>query len=229
MRVISWNMNKRKEGCWEFAINNLNSDFVMAQEASPLIKGINATERSTTKKTNRTAFYSRDKNYQEIKMEDDRGMGLLVTSYKDIYFINVYGNLDFKPVDPPLLGFISKFVSNLRHRHDAKNIIIAGDFNMDRRMDDNPTNSIFAKKGTYPHNDFFNAILDMGFYDCVQKFRPEEPRRTIYHIKSDYPWELDHMFCTKKLYDGLTKVQILDIYKAKGLSDHLPIIADFDL
>ena len=50
MRVISWNMNKRKEGCWEFATNNLNSDFVMAQEASPLIKGINTTERSTTKK-----------------------------------------------------------------------------------------------------------------------------------------------------------------------------------
>ena len=51
MRVISWNMNKRKEGCWEFAINNLSSDFVMAQEASPLIKGISATERITTKKT----------------------------------------------------------------------------------------------------------------------------------------------------------------------------------
>ena len=149
MRVISWNMNKRKEGCWEFAINNLNSDFVMAeeaQEASPLIKDINVTVRLTTKKTNRIAFYSRDKNYQEIKMEDDRGMGLLVTSYKDIYFINVYANLDFKPVNPPLLGFISKFVSNLRHRYDAKNIIIAGDFNMDRRMDDNSTKSIFAKK-----------------------------------------------------------------------------------
>ena len=36
---------------------------------------------------------------------------------------------------------------------------------MDRRMDDNPTKSVFAKKGTYPTNDFFNAILDMGFYD----------------------------------------------------------------
>jgi exonuclease III len=167
MRVISWNMNKRsKENCWEFAINNLNSDFVMAQEASPLINGINATERSTTKKTNRTVFYSRDKNYQEIKMEDDRGMGLLVTSYKDIYFINVYANLDFKPVNPPLLGFISKFVSHLRHRHDAKNIIIAGDFNMDRRMDDNHR---FSKNGTYPSIVFFISILDIGFYDCVRK------------------------------------------------------------
>ena len=222
MRVISWNMNKRsKENCWEFAINNLNSDFVMAQEASPLINGINATERSTTKKTNRTVFYSRDKNYQEIKMEDDRGMGLLVTSYKDIYFINVYANLDFKPVNPPLLGFISKFVSHLRHRHDAKNIIIAGDFNMDRRMDDNPR---FAKKGTYPTNDFFNAILDMGFYDCVRK-QISKPIQTFRHNKGNFPWELDHMFCTKELYDCLKRISVQDT----KLSDHNPIIADFDL
>ena len=224
MRVISWNMNKRKEGCWEFAINNLNSDFVMAQEASPLIKGITATERITTKKTNRSVFYSRDKNYQEIKMEDDHGMGLLVTSYKDIYFINVYANLDFKPVDPPLLGFISKFVSHLRRRHDAKNIIIAGDFNMDRRMDDNPTNSIFAKKGTYPHNDFFNAILDMGFYDCVRK-HISKPIQTFRSVKGNFPWELDHMFCTKELYDCLKRI---NVQNTEELSDHNPIVADFD-
>jgi|APSaa5957512535_1039671.scaffolds.fasta_scaffold43723_3 exonuclease III len=225
MRVISWNMNKRKEGCWEFAINNLSSDFVMAQEASPLIKGISATERITTKKTNRTVFYSRDKNYQEIKMEDDNGMGLLVTCYKNIYFINVYANLDFKPVNPPLLGFISKFVSNLRRRHDAKNIIIAGDFNMDRRMDDNPTKSVFAKKGTYPTNDFFNAILDMGFYDCVRK-QKSKPVQTFRHNKGNFPWELDHMFCTKELYDCLKRISVQN---TKELSDHNPIIADFDL
>ena len=221
MRVISWNMNKRKEGCWEFAINNLSSDFVMAQEASPLIKGITATERITTKKTNRIVFYSRDKNYQEIKMEDDNGMGLLVTSYKDIYFINVYANLDFTPVNPPLLGFISKFVSHLRHRHYAKNIIIAGDFNMDRRMDDKPG---FAKKGTYPTNDFFNAIEDMGFYDCVRK-QISKPIQTFRPVKGNFPWELDHMFCTKELYDCLKRISVQDT----KLSDHNPIIADFDL
>ena len=225
MRVISWNMNKRsKENCWEFAINNLKSDFVMAQEASPLINGINAIER-LIKKTNRTVFYSRDKNYQEIKMEDDRGMGLLVTSYKDIYFINVYANLDFTPVNPPLLGFISKFVSHLRHRHDAKNIIIAGDFNMDRRMDDNPTNSIFAKKGTYPTNDFFNAIQDMGFHDCVRK-QISKPIQTFRHNKGNFPWELDHMFCTKELYDCLKRI---NVQNTEELSDHNPIVADFDL
>jgi len=30
-------------------------------------------------------------------------------------------------------------------------------------MDENPTGTKFALKDTYPTNDFFDAILDMGF------------------------------------------------------------------
>ena len=33
MRVVSWNMNKRKEGNWEWIIENSEPDYVMAQEA----------------------------------------------------------------------------------------------------------------------------------------------------------------------------------------------------
>ena len=170
MKVVSWNMNKRKEGCWEWLLNTQNPDFVMAQEASPLPQTITATVRNTTKKSNRTVFYSKNENHLPIKIESDEGMGLLVSKYSDLFFITVYANLDFKPVDPPLLGYLSKFVSNIRRRHDAKNIIIAGDFNMDRRMDDNPTGTQFALKDTYPTNNFFDAILDMGFFDCMRKF-----------------------------------------------------------
>ena len=38
MRVISWNMNKRKKGCWEFAINNLNSDSCNGSRSKPINK-----------------------------------------------------------------------------------------------------------------------------------------------------------------------------------------------
>ena len=224
MRVVSWNMNKRKKGCWEWLLENHSPDFVMAQEASPLPKGMIATVRTTTKKSNRTAFFSKQKKHRHVKMEHDEGMGILVCEYENIYFINVYANLDFKPVNPRLLGYICKFVSNLRHRHNAANILIAGDFNMDRRMDENPTSSVFAKKGTFPHNDFFNTIQDMGFQDCVRIFI-KDPIQTHYHSRSKFPWELDHMFATKELFDSLTNIVVP---QTKNLSDHNPIIADFD-
>lgn len=223
MRIVSWNMNKRKSGCWDWLLDQHSPDYVMAQEASPLPEGLDATVRTTTKKSNRTVFYSKNQNHEKIKMEHDEGMGILVTRYSDTYFINVYANLDFTPVDPPLLGYIAKFVSHVRRRYVAENIIIAGDFNMDRRMDENPTGSRFAAKDTYPTNDFFDAILDMGFSDCVRKFYPD-PVQTHRNNRSKFPWEIDHMFATPILFDRLEKLAIPD---ASELSDHNPIIADF--
>jgi len=43
MRIVSWNMNKRKEGNWEWIIENSDADYILAQEASPLPSNIEAT------------------------------------------------------------------------------------------------------------------------------------------------------------------------------------------
>jgi len=216
-------MNKRRGGNWEWVIENLDPDFILAQEASPLPKNITAITRTTTKKSNRSAFYSKDGEQKRLKMSNDHGMGVLVTKSNNFFFICVYANLDFKPVHLPLLGILAKCVTNVRRRHAANNILIAGDFNMDRRMDDNPTGTKFAAKGTYPTNEFFDAILDMGFLDCMRKFNPD-PVKTHRHARSDFPWELDHMFATKELYSHLNQIQTLEVPE---LSDHDPIIADF--
>ena len=68
MRVVSWNMNKRREGNWEWVINELKPDYVCVQEASPLPNKIKATICTTTKKSNRSAFYSKLQNHEKIKM-----------------------------------------------------------------------------------------------------------------------------------------------------------------
>ena len=127
MRVVSWNMNKRRGGNWEWVIENFDPDYVLAQEASPLPTGVKATTRTTTKKSNRSAFYSKVVDHEKLKMSTDSGMGLIVTRSDSIFFICVYANLDFSPVDPPLMGLIATFVTNIRRHHDAQNILIAGD------------------------------------------------------------------------------------------------------
>ena len=223
MRVISWNMNKRRRGNWEWVLENLDPDYVLAQEASPLPEGVKATTRTTTKKSNRSAFYSKVVDHERLKMSNDHGMGVIVTKSENVFFICVYANLDFKPVHLPLLGIVAKCVTNIRRRRGAENILIAGDFNMDRRMDDNPTGTKFAAKGTYPTNEFFDAILDMGFHDCMRKFNPK-PVQTHRHARSKFPWELDHMFATENLYESLTDIHTVAVPE---LSDHDPIVADF--
>ena len=56
MRVVSWNMNKRRNEGWNWLINDLRPDYIMAQEASPLPDNIIATERTTTKKQTEQFF-----------------------------------------------------------------------------------------------------------------------------------------------------------------------------
>jgi len=224
MRVVTWNMNKRKVGNWEWLLEELDPDIALVQEAGPLPRGVKAIVR-TFKKTNRTAIYSKLKSQERLKLHHDNGMGLLVARIGDLFCLNVYANLDFKPVYPSLLGYIATYVSVARHRLKFNHLLIAGDFNMDRRMDENPTSSRFAAKGTYPTNGFFDAILDLGFLECMKKFS-SVPVQTHYHNRSNFPWELDHMFATQALYEKLNSIQVVS---AKGLSDHNPIVADFGL
>ena len=218
-------MNKRRKGNWEWVIDQFDPDYLLVQEASPLPKKNFATTRITTKKLNKSAFYSKNFKHERLKMSKDYGMGLLVIKSKNLFFLNIYANLDFKPVYLTLLGLISTYVTDIRKRHGAKNILIAGDFNMDRRMDDNPTGTKFAAKNTFPINNFFDSILNMGFYDCMRKFSTK-PVQTIRHTRSKYPWELDHMFATEELYKSLVGIET---YQVPKLSDHDPIIAEFKI
>ena len=70
--------------------------------------------------------------------------------------------------------------------------------------------NIFAKKGTFPYNDFFNTIQDMGSQDCVRKF-VKDPIQTHHHSLSKFPWKLDHMFATKELFDSFTNIVVPQI------------------
>mgnify|MGYP001368064044 CR=1 FL=1 len=204
MRIVSWNMNKRKSGCWEWLLDQHSPDYVMAQEASPLPEGLDATVRTTTKKSNRTVFYSKNQSHEKIKMEYDEGMGILVTRYSEIYFINIYANLDFTPVDPPLLGYIAKFVSHVRRRYGAENIIIAGDFNdWHQRL----------------HRRFLNLDLKEAF--CEQYGRP---------VKS-FPSKRPLLPLDRVYFRGLTlrHAQLLHGEPWESLSDHCALYAEFEL
>ena len=48
-------------------------------------------------------------------------------------------------------------------------------------------------------------------------------------VNSRYPWELDHMFCTNNLYEKLKNIEVLNNSQVEELSDHNPIIANFDI
>ena len=236
LKVVSWNMNKRKSGTWDHLKRVLDPDMSLLQETSPLDQSIKKSNlfEVDVKKNLRNSIFSEKHIMERVKFPKEFNTDMICVKSSinetDYFFISIYGNLSFLPFFTIFIGQISLIVNFLRTTYDAKHIIIAGDFNCDRRMDDNPTGSRFARKGERVTNLFFDSILGLGFKDCLRKFHSNYIETYRHHIvKSRYPWEIDHMFCTDHLYAALKSINVLDDEVVKELSDHNPIVAEFDL
>ena len=235
MRIISWNMH-RKNGNWDFLLNDLDPDIALLQETSNTKDlGLDSFVSATTVKKNlRSSVYVKNGYFETVKLFKFSGMGLhcvktVLPKMGELYSMSIYGNLAYSPgLNFHLSGLISSCVQKIRSDDGARHIVIAGDFNMDRRMDDNPTGTRFAKYHERRQNVFFDSILSLGFQDCIGKFHPDFIQ-TYRHTRGNYPWQLDHMFATPEVSSKLGSLEVRSDDHAKALSDHSPVIAEFDL
>ena len=248
MRVVSWNMKNNSAGTWEHLREELDPDIALLQE-SPHVSEDLEPYVSTIDVNGyvRNSIYVKDGVFKEMELpagkfektnpqfDWDTGIKSVEIShpkFKNIAFISVYGNLKYfgGGLDIVLSGVLNLHIQTLKTVQEKEHIIIAGDFNMDRRMDDNPTGTKFSRPGEKRHNIFFDTILKNGFKDCVQKYRPNYTRTYRHQYKDDsYPWQLDHIFATPALFDSLKKLEVFNTPTVKELSDHNPIVADFDI
>jgi len=235
---------KRRKGNWDYLLNSLNPDIALLQETSSFAHEVDKTQisQAAVKRNVRNTIFVKSKPHERLKMPSKKsydgeypsGMGIICSKVNEVdigslFAICVYGNLSFSPgLHYPLLGLITLFVTMLRNDHGAEHIILSGDLNMDRRMDDNPTGTRFARKGEKVTNAFFDGILNLGFSDCLRKFYPDYVQ-TYRHNRGNYPWELDHVFATDLPYKRLHAIEVMDDPVVRTLSDHNPIVADFQI
>jgi len=134
---------------------------------------------------------------------------IISPGFGEIHILSIYGNLFFSNLlDFHLAGVIGTSLTTIKAQLGEKPTIIAGDFNIDRRMDDNPTGTRFSKKDERRCNFFFDFILDLGFEDCLRMVSPDYIQ-TYRPIRGNYPWELDHMFATPSLTKKMVKLKLL--------------------
>lgn len=241
MKVISWNVNKRKN-TWTYLNEYFDADIVLLQEAPAKpskMKLGSIYEIEVNSKNNNSIFISSDKG-NDIKLYKFFYPELNCALFKDerignVFLLSVYGDLSVRSIrngknvsmlTDRLIGKICMCVEWLKKVHSAEHIIIAGDFNMDRRMDENPTNYRFARKGERVTNLFFDTILSAGFEDCVDKFYPDYVQ-TFRHSRGSFPWQLDHMFATPEIFRRCQMLTVDNGTQTLEQSDHAPIVATF--
>jgi len=241
MRIVDWNINRRLPP-WEYLINELDPDIALIQECSKLPKTLDSSKVIHTLAKDRkfgNAIYVKDAVWEELSIDTTRTGSLMVarvTTPKDesLVVINLYGLLESlhenpsrKLVHPGIhiaLSELSYLLGGLT-RPKYTNFVLAGDFNNDRRMDTHPT---FARKGKRTTNLMFDRVEDYRLQDCVKEYYPDSVQ-TYRHNTGNYFWQLDHMFASKKIFKNLNNLYIDNSDEVNRLSDHNPIVADFDI
>lgn len=241
MKLISWNVNKRKNA-WAYLNEHFDTDIALLQEAPtkpPEMTLRSVYEVVVNSRNNNSILMSNNKG-NEINLYKFFYPELNCAVFQDesignVYLLSVYGDLSVRSIrngknasmlTDRLIGKICMCVEWLKKEHRAEHIIMAGDFNMDRRMDDNPTSSRFARKGERVTNLFFDTILTAGFEDCVHKFYPDYVQ-TFWHSRGSFPWQLDHMFATPELFRRCQTLVVDNGSHTREQSDHAPLLATF--
>ena len=97
--------------------------------------------------------------------------------------------------------------------------IISGDWNTARLFDKTMGGTACA--------EFFAMRADNGWYESLRKFYAAEVQ--TYCDPKNKPYELDHMFTDSALYEKLVCCKVMRCEMIDNLSDHAPIVANFDL
>jgi len=101
-----------------------------------------------------------------------------------------------------------------------KPFIVSGDWNTARLFD-----SVY--EGT-AGAEFFDRAGERAWFECARKMHPEEVR--TWFRPGNRPYQLDHAFCDAALWERLKDVRVgTDAAEELGLSDHAPLILDFDI
>lgn len=110
--------------------------------------------------------------------------------------------------------------------------IVGGDFNSSETFDKEWQIKNGVKYGLQSsgNKEILDRIEDLGLTECLRNFNRGEIIPTFKHSKGEIAHQIDHLFTSNKLFSKIINCSVGDpTIVFDKLSDHLPIIADFNL
>ena len=248
MRVICWNTHGSTKA-WGHALDVLGGDVLVFQESKNLPEKseilsiydiILEDEPGAVKPRkwgNSTSIASGSIERIDVGSvyKGSLNTAIITTqSARKIGIVNIYGLLERYPEQPKAVVYqgIHRKLDNVERWMNGQIepkpefFIVCGDFNNDRRMDDHK-NFKGPKQGR-TSNELFDRIIDLGMTDLLALKYPDFVQ-TIRHSRSKFPWQLDHFFVSNHAASLVTGIEVIDNPQIREISDHNPIVVDFDL
>lgn len=237
MHIISWNI-RRNPRAVEYAFDVLRADVLLAQESNLLaFRNLNTVGQFTAERWVShkwgNVIYSQQP-LEEISIQTEYRGSLRLAAIESpigkLGLVNLYGL--FEKVGPEatkksVIAGLHRKLSDLsplfrgQVHHDFAGFLMAGDFNIDRRMDSHKN---FKRGDTKPVGGVMNRIGDLGLTDLLRRDYPGFVQ-TYRPVRGSFPWQLDHAFVSDS-NDGRAAVEVLSSGEIDSLSDHRPISID---
>lgn len=247
MRVICWNIHQTKTA-WSYALEALGGDVLLFQESTnppansqlgSMFEVIQEDEPGAMKPRkwgNSTSVVSGSIEKVDVGSEYKGSLNTAIIRTQGMHkigVVNIYGLLEKYPDQPKSVVYlgIHQKLDNVQHWINGEIgpnpdfFIICGDFNNDRRMDDHKT--FKGTKQGRTSNELFDRVIDLGMTDLLALQYPDFVR-TIWHVKSKFPWQLDHFFVSNHAAGLVSRIEVIDNPEIREISDHNPIVVDFD-
>ena len=235
MKIITWNCNGALRKKFE-NLSDFNADINVIQECE------NPAE------TKHKEYNEWAENYLWIGDTKNKGIGIFAKkninlkrlnwsdNYKDHkvkHFLpcSVNGDFDLLAVwnhsnKSPTFGYIGQLWKYLQvNKTNLNKSLIIGDFN---------SNKIWDKWDRWwNHSDVVTELYEIGIESLYHKYWKEEQgtetQPTFFlHRKLEKPYHIDYVFGSNEFINGLKKMEFGKVSDWLKVSDHLPIICEFE-
>ena len=235
MKIVTWNCNGALRKNFD-QLSSLNADIYIIQECE------------NPAYTSYAGYISWATNHLWIGDSKNKGLGIFTFNNIELipldwpntyqghsikYFLpcTAVGNFDLLAVwahqnNSPTFEYIGQLWKYLQvNKGKLNKAVIAGDFN---------SNSIWDKWDRWwNHTDVVRELGEIGIESLYHKFtgekQGEETQPTFFLQRNlSKRYHIDYVFAAQELSRRLSKLEVGQIDKWIQLSDHLPIVCEFD-
>lgn len=223
---------EQREAAWKYLTETISPQIALLQECVPSVNINNQykilyQEIGGTRKWG-TAIAVRELPFQEINIHKSHPGAVVAAEITCpgemvITVISLYGMFDNDGYVTTTLHRTLSDLTPLLHGERSKRLfIVGGDFNASTQWDERYKNRDPA------HRLFFERLEDFGLINCTNKHYKKHVQ-THRHSRSDFPWQDDYIYASKKIANKLVFCDIKSDKQVLELSDHNPVLAVFEL
>lgn len=228
MKIVTWNMNywqkrKKHEEAWRYLVNVIQPDIALLQETQPpdSYRGDGLLFEPFSQYNWGSAIYARGLSVEYVPIETYKGYvivgNIALPKGKPLTTISLQSPI----VDTYSITELHRIFSDLTRLLDRKRSykLVGGDFNAGLLFDE--------VWNIRTHKVMFDRVEAFGLTNCHRRFHEKEEQ--TFRRKGARPYQLDHMFISDKLADGLVSCDVLYNGEIEALSDHNPLVTVLEI